>query len=873
MPIDQKGITHLFLILILLAGIGIGLYLVQNPQVFFPKASEVAGQAINPETFRLQNPKPETEKYLNPFGEAWETKIAYNPDIPVMLVAVFDRTKGGGYGVTDRQAQFNRLLPDYTPSNYPNQNTTYSLNLTPGYINLLKNSGPAFAYFGGSGFDSNKPRLNMPVQKIVDREVRKINPNLKLFGYHVISFTEECDLAGYPPLNCSSGSWPTTESSKENWFVHKKGADPTKAVNRLHAGATQFILDVTNPEYQDYMAEQLAKSMQNNGLDIVLVDGVSDYHRPSLTDEAGNAVPVNQLSNYYPDNLSDETFFKGKLAMLAKIKSKLTPLGKKVIANPIQPDAIDDTRLKQVNDILEVSDGFYWEDTFAAGKRDYFTRETGNPDYWYSRLQAFFEAVDKPGKVLIVESNTATSNLPPGYCKPAFICEYQKKLNEVGYDTWLKEEQRLARLNLGLYLLFMDPVRTVYKHHTLMEEISYETSEDFWADYDLKIGRPLAPKEKLADNIYRRWFNNGIVYVNNSPTQSYTVPSSFFTCDQMKGNICAKPHWITADGIPVTSYTLKPESAMFFVLPSVLEPFNPSFETVWNWKPNQANWGSVDYSQFKTGRRSIKVPSGLSGSPGLSQPYTFLPNTTYTWSAWVKTENNQNPQTMAVAVPGGVTSPNKVSEGRFVYDDIVPTGTNDWKKIQMTFTTQQGGGGNLYAVLQNSSNGTVWFDDVKIEEGAPFVLSKPVANCTKEGISRISVGWTSIGNYEYLIFARDMTNIDTEPQVGRTSGTGFNFTPQEGLIPGRSYGFAVRTTTPSGTVYAENSWSDRVFGPIQALNCASDSPSPTPTPSATPTPAPSATPAPKPLDLTSTSHALCELENSRIYLVWVPAND
>lgn len=862
---NQKGFVHLFILLILLAGVGVGLYLVQHPAIFQPKASE---SSIDPETFRLQNLKTQEERYLNPFGEAWETKIAYNPDIPIMLEGVFDRTVGGGYGVTELQTQFNRLLPDYTPAQYPDPDKTYRLVLSPGYVNLLKNAGPAFAYFGGSGFDSNKPRVDMPVQKIVDSEVKKINPNLKLFGYHVIAFTEECDLAGYPPMNCKADYWPS-DSTKESWFLHKKGASIVPS-ERLQAGAGHYIFDVTNTSFQDFFVDQLVQSMQANGLDAVLIDAAADYTRPPYLDGSGNYYPYpgvggcdkypnSDFCKYYPDNYTDDSYFNGKVAILSKIKAKLTPLGKKVIANPIQTDAtvMDDTRIEQIKYVLNASDGFYWEDAFAPEKRNAISDAYG-PDYWYDRLQLFFDTVSQAGKMLVVESNTAISgSIPKGYCKPALLCEYRKKLDEVGYNSWLKEEQRIARLNLGMYLLFMDPKTTVYKHHTLMEEQSYELSEDHWADYDLKLGKPLAPKEKIASNIYRRWFNNGIVYVNNSPTLSYTVPSGVLACETMKNNVCVKSHFVTAEGIPTNSYTLAPGTAMFFVLPSVLEPYNPSFETVWNWKPNQESWGGVDYSIFHSGKRSFKIQSGLSGSPGLSQSYTFQPNTTYTWSAWVKTENNANPEVVAVAVPGGVSSPNKVSDNRFVYDDIVPTGTNDWKKIQMSFTSQQGGTGNLYAALQNGSNGTVWFDDVKIEEGSPLTLLKPVAYCDEQSISHISLSWTNAGNYIYKIFTRDLTNINAEPQIGETSGTGFNFTPTQGLIPGHSYGFAVQTTT-SGTVYAENSWSDQAFGATTAPICTSSSPTPTPTPTL------------NPLDMTAKTVAYCNDSISRIHLEWVP---
>src|SRR3989344_7867562 len=44
--VNQQGFAHLFLIVLLLAGVGIGIYLVKSPTVFNPKAAEVAGQNV-----------------------------------------------------------------------------------------------------------------------------------------------------------------------------------------------------------------------------------------------------------------------------------------------------------------------------------------------------------------------------------------------------------------------------------------------------------------------------------------------------------------------------------------------------------------------------------------------------------------------------------------------------------------------------------------------------------------------------------------------------------------------------------------------------------------------------------------------------------
>lgn len=55
--LNQKGIAHIFVILILLAGIVAGLYLVQYPQIFRPKAREISPEFIQRFTSQLTSAK------------------------------------------------------------------------------------------------------------------------------------------------------------------------------------------------------------------------------------------------------------------------------------------------------------------------------------------------------------------------------------------------------------------------------------------------------------------------------------------------------------------------------------------------------------------------------------------------------------------------------------------------------------------------------------------------------------------------------------------------------------------------------------------------------------------------------------------------
>jgi hypothetical protein len=71
--LDQKGIAHLFLIVLLLAGIGLGIYLVQNRTNIFPRA---ASGPINPRTaFSFS-----TNTFSVPAGETIDVRVTMSSD-------------------------------------------------------------------------------------------------------------------------------------------------------------------------------------------------------------------------------------------------------------------------------------------------------------------------------------------------------------------------------------------------------------------------------------------------------------------------------------------------------------------------------------------------------------------------------------------------------------------------------------------------------------------------------------------------------------------------------------------------------------------------------------------------------------------------
>ncbi len=118
-----------------------------------------------------------------------------------------------------------------------------------------------------------------------------------------------------------------------------------------------------------------------------------------------------------------------------------------------------------------------------------------------------------------------------------------------------------------------------------------------------------------------------------------------------------------------------------------------------------------DEEVVKSGKRSVRIDSDNVQINNFSKNWlTLKPNTTYTLSAWVKTEEIKGGAGAQVYVydfdgaeSGGIT--------------IVFHGTNDWTRATQTFTTGDDAEGRVNFRVYGST-GTAWFDDIRILEGA-----------------------------------------------------------------------------------------------------------------------------------------------------------
>ncbi len=449
--------------------------------------------------------------------------------------------------------------------------------------------------------------------------------------------------------------WPLqgVEGFDESWFVHKKNM-PIVPANRIAHAEHGDLMDVTNPGYQQFITQKLLTLLNQYNADGIIDDWQGSVNPPSQGDLAD-----------IPDGVRIQ-WTGGMVQLFAHMQSVFRPKGKMHIYNAYHMNR-QDYDLNYQKQLLQNSDGLWWENAHELFTTDMSAGGTA--------AQAVKQLLDD------VESMH----------KLAFIALNSYAVRDWAHST-LAAQQALARYYLAAYLTFFRGSQTPLLYWTPVNGGEYFGSLTFFKDWDLALGLPAGPAIEKSSQVYRRPFAKGEVWWNNSQSR-YTVNLSTTL--------------VTAEGVPVTTYDLPAKSGMLFATPDILEPYNPSFETPWNWEPNGDGW-QLDTTMARSGNRSLKIPGGLQDSPGLRQAYHFLPDTRYEWSAWVKASGNTNSLAIAAKIPaadGGWT---------YAHANSMPTGSSEWTLVKVPFRTTVGGPGFFFAVAGNTSTGILWMDDVKL---------------------------------------------------------------------------------------------------------------------------------------------------------------
>jgi hypothetical protein len=242
-------VAKVFASIFIISGILISVWLIRNPQVFQPKATET--------------PDTSFQSHYNPFGDPWASNIGTNPDIPIILTTGCYRR---GPKWTGRE----------TDPNVTDEEITH----------LAKsNTGIVFEECASiqSGAGMNKQRLVNIATKLKQK-----NPNAKYIGYHVFWMLDFNMRFATEIYTNAETDGMCGQAKCESFFIHKKGMPAIKA-NRLG-----HYLDITNPYYRQYIAPKIAQALNEMNMDGFLADGVA----PTIPGVNSAEVPDAIINNW-----------------------------------------------------------------------------------------------------------------------------------------------------------------------------------------------------------------------------------------------------------------------------------------------------------------------------------------------------------------------------------------------------------------------------------------------------------------------------------------------------------------------------------------------------------------------------------------------
>jgi len=419
--------------------------------------------------------KSALEQYLNPFGDNWST-AAPNPDIHLM----------GNFPC-------HRALPRELRRLTPELHDFVAALDEPIYLSecsdLLADPEIVPEEYGA----------NLMRRRIA--EFKSYHRPAKYLGYY--------EIAEY---STGSPAFDTLYNEHQEWFVHEAGEAPTTA-SLVKTKKGRLILDVTNPEFQDFIAGQARLSLDTYGMDGFLADSVFPSIE-AITDSTG--VPAEARANWA----------SGWVELLSKINIAIGP-DRIVLAN------IDEEEPEFLARILPSVDGVFLEDPLGALQID--LKGSG-------KLALFEHALTAAAELDRYVVNVVNTHI-----------------NGIDADSTSSEQERwLARYYLAAHVIFTTGDNAMLLHYTPgLGGPQFRTSP-FFEDWNLRIGQPNGPYEIVSDGVYLRRFESAYVYLNNSPVPYEVV----------FGECCSL---LTPEGHRVARYTMPAKSGMLFVGGQVVE--------------------------------------------------------------------------------------------------------------------------------------------------------------------------------------------------------------------------------------------------------------------------------------------------------------
>lgn len=219
-----------------------------------------------------------------------------------------------------------------------------------------------------------------------------------------------------------------------------------------------------------------------------------------------------------------------------------------------------------------------------------------------------------------------------------------------------------------------------------------------------------------------------------------------------EGILSNNPH--LAEGVlSRVDCVVESDSLRVIPIPTITLP-NGGFESV-NGNGDFSGWSFYDganvsvfrdMNEKRSGSSSARCTNFVAGNPSgncrFSRQIQCQPHRQYVMSAWFKTENFTGSEVRLLAL--------SASRALTYTAFSIPTTSQGWQKIEVTFNTLENTQMNVYVGVWGGTQGTIWFDDFEIREagfmnilrrkGTPVTLR----NLTKGTIPKEGIDLDSI---------------------------------------------------------------------------------------------------------------------------------
>ena len=486
MHLNQKGFAPLLLVittLLLLAGIGIGIYLIQNPAIFKPKASEIQQAEIQK--------TPSNSKY----GSTPISELNNYPK-PVNHIQIAGNLDFGSYPSVHLFKRFIATEYDY----------------------FFYNPG---AWMGKSEFPTSMDDYNEIWQIIA--EIKGMNPKSKQGLY----------IGGV--LSPDSYYWPYLFlKNRDDLVLHRKNGQVVEKIPNWKdaaSGAEGYrylrLINLFNPNTTEEIGNFWKNIYQTKKVDGLLIDGFdplvnADWtRRPAGFSDSEKGLGLAEGCKEGPCS-SDAYWTSNMPAFTSRLSQISESVGADVFSNGLfwygynPNDAWSQFRGPVAQNFANYNTGVLSE---------WIVEAYVYPDRFKDYMEAIQNITNKNKKVFF-------------YAIPQVL----KYITPSPY-TDAKNNLDMERFFLGSYLLIQKNPLTFFGYHpgqpySAYFNTSYPTDNKtfpemfFYKDWNLDYGNPQTPYAIAPNGLYYRGYDNGVIYVNPTdqpitndlaPQQTYLI--------------------------------------------------------------------------------------------------------------------------------------------------------------------------------------------------------------------------------------------------------------------------------------------------------------------------------------------------------------